>query len=171
MRVVFTRPDGSIGIITPVAGTVAEVAERDVPVILDAPCAGLPAGTEVDRTWAEAQGAKYHQLPWMLCDEANIPVDRTFRNGWTCRDGTVCHDMAKCRDLARATVRRRREALWPAADAAVTKALARTDMEALREAEARREALRNAPADPRIEEAETPEALKAAIEEALKWPA
>jgi hypothetical protein len=87
-------------------------------------------------------------------------------------------DMDKAREIQRGAIRAMREPLFADLDRAFTRAQGRvsaldgprkTEAEAtMRAIEAQRQALRDAPADPRIDAAQTPEELKAAIPDVLK---
>jgi hypothetical protein len=75
-RIVFTRDDGSCGIIVPsdkTTRTIQEIAEKDVP-----------------------SGFSYR-----ITDVSNIPTDREFRNAWTDINATETVDvnMTKARTI------------------------------------------------------------------------
>lgn len=92
---------------------------------------------------------------------SNIPADRTYRNGWQASGGLVRHDIAKCRTLHRDRLRALRKPLLEALDAQWMRAKGQGNEDAAAVIEARRQALRDAPADPRIEAAKSVEELKA----------
>lgn len=87
-----------------------------------------------------------------------IPAERTFRDAWQAEPGVISVDMAKARDIWRDKIRQARDAEFPALDAAFMKALEtgadKSDIVA------RKKALRDAPADPAIDAATTPDELK-----------
>lgn len=91
------------------------------------------------------------------------PLERTFREAWTFggnpEDGIISIDMDKARDIWRDKIRQARAEPLLALDAAFMKALETgADTSAIA---ARKQYLRDAPADPRINAATTPEELKA----------
>lgn len=88
--------------------------------------------------------------------------DRTFRQAWR-DEGTVRVNMPAAREIHRARIRAKRAKLFPELDAQVMRANEMgTDPS---EAIAKKQRLRDLPADPAIDAAQTPEELKAA------WPA
>lgn len=92
----------------------------------------------------------------------DIPNDRTFRNAWR-TDLTV--DMEKARDIWRDRIRAARAPLLAALDVEYQRADEAGDAAAKADVVARKQALRDATADPAIEVATTPDHLKAV------WPA
>lgn len=57
-RIIYERPDGSIGVITPLSAsglTIEDIARKDVPA-----------------------GA-----PYLIIDATELPEDRTYRDAWT----------------------------------------------------------------------------------------
>ena len=95
---------------------------------------------------------------------ADIPQDRTFRNAWVMDDGRPAVSMARARELHRYNIRRRRKAKFRDLDAQHLRALEAGDATALAAVAAAKKKLRNAPAHPDIDAAQTPEQLKAV------WP-
>lgn len=92
-----------------------------------------------------------------------IPAERTFRDAWTAGSnpeaGVISVDMDKARVIWREKIRAARDAAFPALDAAFMKALETgADTSAI---VAQKQALRDAPADPAIGTASTPEELRA----------
>jgi hypothetical protein len=107
-------------------------------------------------------------VSWRIVD-ADYPVeDRTFRNAWKdaggARPGT---DMPKAREIHRARLRKLRGNLLEQLDHEYQQADERGDGAAKRDIAADRQRLRDLPADPRIEAAQTPEELKALTIEVL----
>lgn len=88
-----------------------------------------------------------------------IPAERTFRDAWAAPVGDVIGvDMGKARDIWRDKIRQARAGKLEALDAAFMKALETgADTSAI---VAEKTALRDAPADPAIDAATTPEELK-----------
>lgn len=78
MKIIYTRPDGSVSIVSPAPGVSIEQAK-----------ARLPANaTNVQVVEASA-----------------IPADRYFRNAWKAGAGCVEHDIGKCREVHREKLR------------------------------------------------------------------
>jgi hypothetical protein len=142
-RIVYSRPDGGVSVIVPapnyrLAGEsdekfIARIMAKDVPT--DA--------TDV-----------------AVCDEADIPTDRTFRNAWERGGKSVVVNMPKAREIHMARIRARRNELLDASD----KELARAQETGgdVRAIQARRQALRDVPQSIQaaVEAAQTPDSLK-----------
>lgn len=151
-KIIFTRPDGGLSVVNPVLNTIREV----------------PGFTEAD-----AEQRAWDRLPPdainpRFVDDADIPTDRSFRNGWKDTGTAVDHDMPKCREIQREKIRSKRAKLFAEADATFAKALeawlqTQNVPQAITDAMTNRQALRDAPADPAIDAAKTPEELKAAF--------
>jgi hypothetical protein len=100
-------------------------------------------------------------VKYRIVDESEIPADRTFRNALVDKGGKLMHDMDKAKELHRAKIRRHRVALFAENDLALMTAMADGDKPAIAAAKARRQELRDAPANPAIDAAQTTEELKA----------
>lgn len=90
-----------------------------------------------------------------------LPAERTFRAAWEANDstGVISVDMVKARDIWREKIRQARIPVFAELDAAFMKALETgADTSAI---VAQKQALRDAPSDPAIDAATTPEELKA----------
>jgi hypothetical protein len=96
-----------------------------------------------------------------VIDAADLPADRTFRKAWKAGDGAVEVDMGRARDVWRDHIRRRRKGLLEALDVEAVRADEDGHAEAKARVVERKKRLRDAPADPRIEDAQTPEELLA----------
>lgn len=94
-----------------------------------------------------------------VIDAADLPADRTFRKAWATRDGTVEVDMGRARDVWRDHIRRRRRPLLEALDVEAVRADEDGHAEGKARVVERKKRLRDAPADKRIEDAQTPEEL------------
>jgi hypothetical protein len=99
-----------------------------------------------------------------ILERSDVPTDREYRNAWTYRGGKFDHDMSKAKEAHRDKIREARKPLLDAQDLEVSKALANGDSVKVAAAEAERQRLRDATADPRINAAKTVAELKAA------WP-
>ena len=87
-----------------------------------------------------------------------VPTDRTFRGAWQFNGAAVEVDMAAARDIWRDKIRQARQPLLAALDAEFMKAFeAGADTSAIVD---EKTALRDAPADPAIDAATTPDELK-----------
>lgn len=91
-------------------------------------------------------------------DPSSIPADRSFRDAWK---ADLSHDMAKCREITRGRLRRARAPMLAALDVEYQRADESGDAKAKAEIAARKKALRDATADPRIDAAKTVDDLKA----------
>ena len=104
---------------------------------------------------------------WRLIDEADIPADRYFRNAWKDTGAKLDVDMPKAREIHREHLRARRAPLLAALDTEYMRADEAADVPEKRRIAAKKQALRDVTADPRIDAATTPEALKAVVPAAL----
>lgn len=95
---------------------------------------------------------------------SSIPTGHPYRNALIYDGDSVIVDMVKARDIHRDTIRIVRKIAFADNDIAVNDALLSGDADAKDVAIARRDELRDAPADPAIDAALTPEALSAV------WP-
>jgi|TARA_B100000035_G_C21031408_1_gene568706 hypothetical protein len=90
------------------------------------------------------------------------PIERTFREAWTFggnpEDGVVSVDMDKAKDIWRDKIRQARVGLFESLDAEFMQAM-ETGADTS-DIVAQKNALRDAPADPAIDSATTPEELK-----------
>jgi hypothetical protein len=92
--------------------------------------------------------------------DISLPDSRTFRDAWRLDDGqTIVHiDMAAAREIWRQKIRMARIPKFEELDAAFMRAMETgADASAI---VAQKQALRDAPADPAIDAASTPEELK-----------
>lgn len=114
------------------------------------------------------------QLPtgWRFVpnDYVDEQTDRTFRNAWKDAPGRGKPDvdMPKAREIHRERLRRLRTPLLEQLDADYMRADESGDQQEKRRVAAQKQALRDVPADPRIDAAQTPEELKAVIPEVLR---
>ena len=109
---------------------------------------------------------------WEVLELEAVPTDRYFRNAWThvatARNaGHIAVDMDKAREIHRDVLRRQRAPLLASADVDYVKADEAEDVAKKAEIRAYKQALRDVPADPRIDAAQTPEELKAIVPDAL----
>lgn len=95
-------------------------------------------------------------------------TDRTFRNAWKANSRRIEVDMPKAREIHRANLRLLRTPMLEVLDTEYLRADESGDQQAKRQIAARKQALRDMPADPAIDSAQTPEELKAVLPEALR---
>lgn len=117
----------------------------------------LPTKNNVD---AEiARGAwDAHLLPikgWRLIDPGDVPTDRTYRGAWSDDGNAIVHDMTRAREVHRDRLRRARAAALAELDGKWMRATGQGKTKEAAAIEAERQKLRDAPADPRIDAAET----------------
>ncbi|MCW5615887.1 MAG: hypothetical protein KIT32_12270 [Rhodocyclaceae bacterium] len=160
MKVVYTQANGTLAVIIPANKFVAEIqaaAQKLGEPLTDAQLAVMACG----KALAQASDG----TDPLICDEADIPTDRTFRNAWK-RAGTtpVVVDMPTALEIAKNNIRVERAPLLAVQDVAFTKAQGAKNRAAADAAEAKRQALRDATADSRLTAAADPSSLKTAME-------
>lgn len=101
---------------------------------------------------------------WHFVDRKDVPDDRTYRNAWKSDGARVVHDMAKAREVHRQRIRRVRAAKLTELDVAYQRADEGGDFGLKQVIARRKQELRDLTADPAIDAATTPEALRAT------WP-
>jgi len=109
----------------------------------------------------EVKRALPDYLAWHRVEEADIPADRTYRDAWHHDGKRIAHDMPKARELHRQMLRHARASALPELDGQWMRAQGQGKEAESDAIEARRQRLRDAPADPRIEAAQTTDDLKA----------
>lgn len=103
-----------------------------------------------------------------IVDESEIPQDRTFRAAWRPGAVGVEIDMVSARAIQRDRLRRMRKPKLEALDVELMRAVERSaPASEISVIAARKQALRDVTADPAIEAAQTPEALKTVLPAAL----
>ena len=136
-KIIYTQENGIIAVVHPtpqslVEMTIEEIAQKVVPV-------GIST--------------------YSIVEDSVIPTDRTFRDAWIQDNKTIKTDMAKAREIHKTKIREAR-----------TSKLAELDIEFQRAVEtsadtsaivAKKQALRDAPADSGIDAATDTDALKA----------
>jgi hypothetical protein len=99
--------------------------------------------------------------------EGEVPTDRTFRGAWRDRGSRLEVDMPAAREIHRDHLRAARSAKLMQLDGEWMRATGQGKKQDADAVEAQRQALRDLPADPRIEAVSTPEELKAVWPEEL----
>lgn len=149
-RIVYTRPDGGVSVVVPAPK--AKHADETEAEFLARISAAIPQGAS-DIT---------------VCDEAEIPSDRTYRDAWERGSAAlVTVSMTKAKEIQRGRLRDARPAKFVDLDGKWMQAVAAgNDTEAAR-IEAERQVLRDLPQDPAIAAAKTPDELKTTWPEGL----
>lgn len=142
--IVFNRADGGITIRNPA------LAERKT------------GESEVDflARIADAHPVKTGEIARTVIEKASAPTDYSYRDAWTFGAQKFGVDMPKAREIQRDRLRRDRAPLMAALDVEWSRAMAKGDATVAQEVEAKRQALRDLPANPAIDAALTPDALK-----------
>ena len=91
-------------------------------------------------------------------EDYTTPLERTFREAWAKQDTVISVDMERARDVWRDKIRRKRKKAFEKLDTDFMMALERG--EDTSQIVADKQALRDAPSHPDIDEAQTPEELK-----------
>jgi hypothetical protein len=142
-RIIYTRPDGGVSIVTPSGEiSIEDVIKKDVP---------------------------NDAINIQIVDASEVPSDRTFRNAWKQQGALVEVDMAKARVIHLDKLREQRKPILAALDIEWMMAVAKSDTETARAIEGKRQALRDMPTDidAQLKQAATPEELKSVTSDAL----
>lgn len=160
-RIAYTRPDGGVSIVIPASRDRRQVEvgrdQEDKPILAD----------ETEAQWLERLRrtvVSADATDVVILDADAIPSDRSFRDAWAHKKGKFSVHMGKARDIHRARIRRARKPALDALDVAYQRADETGDASHKAEVAARKQALRDAPADPRIDAAKSPDDLHAV------WP-
>jgi hypothetical protein len=148
----LTFSDGTLGVMTFIT------AERGVEGVA---WSREASAEEVEREIQRSSGAYPSPVrSWRRLDAAELPTDRTFRGAWRDR-GRIEVDMPAAREIHRQNLRHAREPLLAALDVEYQRADEMNDQEAKRRVVQQKQRLRDITSDPRIEQAHTPDELKA----------
>ncbi len=101
-----------------------------------------------------------------VIDQSVIPTDRTFRDAWTRKKERVEVDMPRARDILRNRLREERKEKLAALDVEYQRADEVGDKKMKTEIAAKKQVLRDLPAHPKIEQAQTAEDLIQFMKEA-----
>lgn len=140
-KIVYTRPDGGVSIVTPVINT-------------------HPVRESI--TEAQAEQRAWKRLPKdavnpRFVNPSEIPTDRTFRNAWK-NDLTV--DMEKAKEIHKERLRGLRKPKLEALDIEFMKAIESGDSAKVLEITAKKKELRDITSHHSIMDAKSPEELK-----------
>lgn len=98
---------------------------------------------------------------------ATVPANRDFRGAWSLSGSVISEDLDKAKELFKAKIREARQPLLDAEDVVYMKALEADDADAKAASVTKKQALRDAPANPAIDAATDIAGLKAAWDAAL----
>ena len=104
---------------------------------------------------------------FLLLEESEVP-ELLWQEAFEKGNGGVAVNMPKARECARKEIRRLRAPMFPHLDAEWMKATGQKNVLAADAIDAKRQRLRDAPQDPRIEAAQTTDELKALIGDCLQ---
>lgn len=146
-RIVYTRPDGGVSIVIP------------------APQAQRADETEADFLTRVRAAIPQDARDVTICEDTDIPADRTFRNAWTldpARPKTpVGVDMPKARDIHMTRIREARAPEFARLDGEWMRATGQNDAAEAARIEAERQTLRDLPQTLDLTAAATADELKA----------
>ncbi len=140
-RIVFTRPDGGVEIISPAIGIYEKLTEDEA---LERARKDIPADA----------------INAVVIEDKHIPTDRSYRNAWVHRGGAVIHDMPMARELHKEKLRALRAPKLADLDTEYQRADEAGDNQAKKRIAASKQVLRDITDHPGIERAETIEDLK-----------
>lgn len=151
-RIIYTKPDGSTSIVTPVINTMGEIE-------------GFTEEDAIKRAWDRLPEDAINPF---ITEAEKVPTDRTFRNAWTVSGNTITHDMGKSREIHRNKMREARKPKMESLDIEYQRADETGNIQLKLEIAAKKQALRDVTSDPRIEIVSTPEELKAVWPDIIK---
>ena len=100
---------------------------------------------------------------WRILRDGDVPADRTYRDALIDTGEAIVHDMGRARAVHRGRIRARRAEAMRELDAKWMRATGQGKVAEADAIEALRQQWRDAPADPRIDAAETTSELTRAI--------
>lgn len=153
----LTFADGTVGIMS----FVTREYFPDGSVRWDRPATVEAIAEEVRRTEPSLDAAKVPVAAVRRVDPRDVPADRTFRNALRDDGRTLRHDMPHARELHRAAIRHARISRLAELDAAYLRADEAGDQAEKKRVAQRKQRLRDLPAHPDIEAAQTADELKA----------
>jgi hypothetical protein len=144
-KIIYTRPDGGVSVVSPAKNVDDPLQFSEEDRINRAMLLLPPEATNVQ-----------------VVDEASLPKDRTFRNGWKQNGAAVEHDIEKCRELHKEHLRRVRSPLLEELDVQYMRAMEKGDTATMAAVVSRKEELRDITSHPSIASAQTADELKVA---------
>ena len=177
-RFAYTRADGGVSVVIPVEGCrlCSGYRKDGKDVMLEEPLRldqirkdhgnVEPIFAESEADWLAFVKSRSNipaDAVVVECEHTDLPSDRTFRNAWSVQQQKVGVDLPKARDIVRNRIRAQRVDIFPRLDVAYQRADEKTDALGKQAVAQKKQMLRDAPADPRIASASTPDQLKAAL--------
>lgn len=129
-RIIYPSGDGGVCVVIPAPGMLLE----------EVIALAVPAG-----------------VAHTIVDVSALPADRYFRDAWK---SDLSIDMDKAREIHKEVLRRQRKPLLEALDVDSLRAIEANDTALLADTATKKQSLRDAPANPAIQAASTPEALR-----------
>ena len=142
-RIIYTNAEGGVSVVVPALEadiSIEEVAKRVVP-----------------------EGVSYE-----IVDAQDVPSDRSYRNAWARNGRAITHDIVKARAIHKDKIREARKPQLDALDVEFMRATEVDNRTEMNQIASKKQALRDATADPRIDAAQNIEDLKLAWPEALR---
>jgi hypothetical protein len=130
------------------------ITPRSGPVAIMLVIDGADIEVEISKAGIDA-------VSWREIQPSEVPATRSYREAWVDRGARIDVDLPRARNVCRARLRAMRAPLLATLDTEYIRADERGDAAAKNQIAARKQALRDAPADPRIERAATPTELDA----------
>jgi hypothetical protein len=147
-KIIYTRPDGGVSVVSPAKNI-------NDPLTF----------TEDDRIQRALKFLPPEATNVQVVDEASLPTDRTFRNGWEKTGSGVAVNMNKARDIHRDNMRRARAPKLVDLDVRYLRADELGDLAEKQRIATAKQDLRDVTAAPAIDAVQSPDELKAV------WPA
>jgi hypothetical protein len=97
---------------------------------------------------------------WRRINWSDVPASRDYRDAWSDDGSAIVHDMPKAREIHRDRIRARRKPMLEALDIEYQRADEAEDRAVKRSVATRKQRLRDATDDPRIDACQTVEELK-----------
>ena len=114
-----------------------------------------------DAVRRRCQQENLNMVRWRIVPYHEIPKDRTYRDAWEDVAGAVAHNMTKARNIHRDHIRLQRSVKMMGTDVEYQRADELNDPQEKKRVAEKKQALRNMPADPTIEAAQSIAQLKA----------
>lgn len=119
-KIAYINQDGNVALVHAVGSalSVQEIIDISVPVELTKDgivSKGVSdpfkatAGSQLDPRIAAMNGLKYKQVPYIIVDESDLPVDRLFRGAWKIEDGRLVECAAAAKEVLHILRRAKRD--------------------------------------------------------------
>lgn len=158
----FVAPDGGVSIIRPSPRSKRE-DESEEDFLARTLAKAIRRGAEPCADGKEHEPGSYptEADPITVIDEDDIPVDLSYRAAWVLQGTAPVVDMERAKEIKRNRLRLDRKPLFAENDAMASWAVLLGDEQMKAEVLAERQRLRDLPALPSIDAAQTPDDLKA----------